>query len=496
MSISAPSIRALARRLLGRPADWRLSPPALRAPRPGLHWLGPLAVLASVLISWFAFRGAGGEDGSVAFGLFIGAASILLMAWSFILAVRIRVLEPLFGGLDRMYRVHRWAGALAIGAMFLHTRAEPEIEGGIRGASEGVADMATSLAGNAEMALYALVGLSVIRWFPYRWWRWTHKLLGIPFALASWHFVTAEKTYDNVSAWGVYFGGFMVAGLVAYLVRVVGRDMLRRGRRYRVEGAEVVGSSLDLRLAPVGRPLRFRAGQFAVLKVQRPGLREPHIFTIASAPEGGGLRFFIRRLGDWTGRLHDADLRGAEVRVEGPYGRFAPTGNGTPTVWVAGGVGITPFLAASADLPVAAEGRRPVLFYCVSRSEDAMALDVLERAQREGRLELHLLASREGRRFGRATLRERFGSDGLRGAHVAVCGPARLVASVERAARRLGARHVEREDFDIRQGVGPDLPGPDLRPLRGGSRAPAADGRRPEDPASARRWVPSGGRRS
>ncbi|MGI9539761.1 MAG: ferric reductase-like transmembrane domain-containing protein, partial [Miltoncostaeaceae bacterium] len=284
-----------------------MSLPTLRPPRPGLHWLGPLAVIASVAVSWFAFQGATGEDGSVAFGLFIGAASIVLMAWSFILAVRSRVLEPLFGGLDRMYRVHRWAGALAIGAMFLHTRAEPEIEGGIRGAGEGVADMATNLAGNAEIALYALVGLSVIRWIPYRWWRWTHKLLGIPFALASWHFLTAEKPYDNASAWGVFFGAFMIAGLVAYLGRVLVRDMLARGRRYRVESAEVVGSSLDLRLAPAGRPLRFAAGQFAVLKLQRRGLREPHIFTIASAPEDGELRFFIRRLGDWTGRLHDAE---------------------------------------------------------------------------------------------------------------------------------------------------------------------------------------------
>ncbi len=473
---SAPALRDLARRLVGRPADWRLGRPALRPPRPGLHWLGPLAVVASVAASWFAFRGAGGEGGGVAFGLFIGAASIVLMAWSFLLAVRIRLLEPLFGGLDRMYRVHRWAGALAIGAMFLHTRAEPEIQGGVPGASEGVADMATSLAGNAEIALYALVGLSVIRWIPYRWWRWTHKLLGIPFALASWHFFTAEKPYDNASGWGLYFGAFMVGGLIAYLARVVGRDMLARGRRYRVAAAEVSGSTLELHLEPCGRPLRFTAGQFAVLKLRRPGLREPHVFTIASAPEDGSLRFFIRRLGDWTARLHDAgDLVGADVRVEGPYGRFAPTGAGSPTVWIAGGVGVTPFLAAIRGLPVAPEGERPVLYHCVSRREDVMARDVLERAEREGRLELHVLASRSGRRFGSDTLRERFGRQGLRGAHVAVCGPSPLVAAAERAARRLGAPHVEREDFDFRQGLGPDLPGLEPWP-RPGPRAATARG--------------------
>ena len=135
-------------------------------------------------IAWPAFAGAKGEDGNVAFGLFVGAASITLMAWSFVLAVRPRILEPIFGGLDSMYRVHRWAGTLAVLAMFLHTRAEPEVVGGVRGASRSLADTAEELAGTGEIMLYALVAVSLLRWFPYRWWRWTHKLLGNPFAFA------------------------------------------------------------------------------------------------------------------------------------------------------------------------------------------------------------------------------------------------------------------------------------------------------------------------
>jgi peptidyl-tRNA hydrolase len=43
-----------------------------------------------------------------------------------------------------------------------------------------------------------------------------------------------------------------------------------------------------------------------------------------------------------------------------------------------------------------------------------------------------------------------------RDAHVAVCGPAALVALVRAAARDAGAARVESEDFDIRSGVGPD----------------------------------------
>lgn len=66
--------------------------------QPGLHWVGPLSIVGTVVVSWFAFEGARGKNGGVALGLWLGSASILLMAWSFLLAVRLSRLEPFFGG--------------------------------------------------------------------------------------------------------------------------------------------------------------------------------------------------------------------------------------------------------------------------------------------------------------------------------------------------------------------------------------------------------------
>ncbi|MEO0493848.1 MAG: ferredoxin reductase family protein [Actinomycetota bacterium] len=447
------------RRVLGRPSDWHLRRPSFHIGRPRLAWLGPIAVVVSTLVGWFAFQGAQGEEGgSVAFGLFIGAASIVLMAWSFVLAIRIRFLERFFGGLDSMYRVHRWAGSLAIVAMFLHTSAEPEIEGGIRGASESLADQAEGVAGFGEMMLYVLIGLSLLRWFPYRWWRLSHKLLGIPFAFASWHFFTAEKTYANGSPWGWYFGLIMLAGLAGWIWRSGVISALLPGHRYRVASAIVRDTTLDLELEPDGRPMTHEAGQFAVVKIQKKGLTEPHVFTIASPPDAGRLRFYIRDLGDWSAKLLGEDLVGSRVIVEGPYGRFDPYGNGDGhLVWVAGGVGITPFLSAIAALPAGVDVvDRPTLVYCVPREADATAIEALRQAEADGRIRLEVFASREGRRFTPARFSEVVG-DRLAGAHVAVCGPAGLVADVAETARRGGAHEIETEDFDIRSGFGPDM---------------------------------------
>jgi predicted ferric reductase len=466
----------LVRTMWGGRAAWRLVPPTLSLPRPSISWLGTVIVIASVGVSWFAFDSADGR-GSVAFGLFIGATAILLMSWSFLLAVRLPIAESLFGGLDRAYRVHRWAGALAVVAMFLHIRVEPDIRGGIRGASRSVADVAEELAGLAEIALYVLVSISIVRWVPYRWWRHSHKLLGVPYLFACFHFVTAEKPYANGSAWGWWFGAWMAIGTVAWLFRIVVRDALRPGTRCRVTSAVTTGTTLDLRLSPAdGRPLRHRPGQFAFVKLQVPGMREPHPFTIASPPGATELRFLVRALGDWSNRLQHTDgLVDQDVIVEGPYGRFRPLDGDGRQLWIAGGVGITPFLAAIGSLPAPEGAAPPTLAYCVRRRADAMALSELEAAAAEGRVRLSMHVSDEGTRLDPTQLAALVGASDLRGVDVSVCGPHALVAAVVHAARRLHARHVHTEDFDIRQGIGPDLSVPIDAQMRRRRRAPASD---------------------
>mgnify|MGYP006174966467 CR=1 FL=1 len=68
------------------------------------------------------------------------------------------------------------------------------------------------------------------------------------------------------------------------------------GHSYTVTSMENVGSVTTLELAPKRRSMPHRAGQFAFVKIQHPGLREPHAFTNASSPDSPSLRFVIREL--------------------------------------------------------------------------------------------------------------------------------------------------------------------------------------------------------
>ena len=208
----------------------------------------------TICIGWFAFPDTIG-DGNAAFALYIGSVSIMMMTWSNLLSTRVLPLEQIFGGVDRMYIWHRWLGALSVGAMWLHMETTDDIKG-IRGASRDVADAAEDLAETGSTLLYILVGISLLRWIPTRWWRFTHKLLILPYAFACWHFYTATKPYANDSFWGNWFTGFMFLGIAAYLYRVVWRDMLHKGKIHRVSNIEHSGNVITFELEPLGTPLK------------------------------------------------------------------------------------------------------------------------------------------------------------------------------------------------------------------------------------------------
>ena len=99
----------------------------------------------------------------------------------------------------------------------------------------------------------------------------------------------------------------------------------------------------------------------------------------------------------------------------------------------------------------------PELMFATPSRSDSPELELLESAASSGRVRLATFVADEGERFDAQALTERFGPEGLAGVKVAVCGPAGLVRDAVRAARSLGATEIETEDFDMRQGFGPDL---------------------------------------
>lgn len=393
---------------------------------------------------------------SNAVSIAIGASAIVAMSLAFLLAARPRFLEPAFGGLDRMYRMHKWLGISALVLMIGHQLIEPHFKRWTPETSLG--EFASEL---GEFAFYGFIGLILVSWIkrlpasrieiPYPLWRLSHRLTGILFALVAFHQLFTNKPIGLGTPLGMYLNTFCVLGLVAYAYTELVAGQLRR-RTYAVREINKRGNTTEVVLAAQGRPMRWQPGQFVFVSAPEANLAEPHPFTIASAPQADGtLRLAIKGLGDWTSRLPDTLRRNMPISVEGPYGRFDFRKGRDRQIWLAGGIGVTPFLAWAESL-TGSEPRHIHLVYCLTTPDEVIGLDVLERAAaRNARFTYDVvISSRDGRLTARRLTE--LSPFLIKDADMYYCGPDGLRQAMERDLAAMGQspRNVHYELFELR----------------------------------------------
>ena len=98
-------------------------------------------------------------------------------------------------------------------------------------------------------------------------------------------------------------------------------------------------------MRPIGRHMDFVPGQFAMVYIEAKDGWHRHPFTIASAPHEDVVRVTVKALGDYTSRLQELIEPGMPAVIGGPHGRFSHWKGTDRQVWIAGGVGVAPFLS-------------------------------------------------------------------------------------------------------------------------------------------------------
>lgn len=137
------------------------------------------------------------------------------------------------------------------------------------------------------------------------------------------------------------------------------------------------------------RPSGFRhqAGQSMLVKLVEPPESDTEgdarTFTIASAPHEPELMIATRMRDTAFKRVLKGAPIGTPVRIDGPGGEMVlHEDTARPAVFLAGGIGITPFLAMARDAAHRGLPHRLILFYSNRRSEDAAFLSELQRMER------------------------------------------------------------------------------------------------------------------
>jgi len=291
-----------------------------------------------------------------------------------LLVARIKPIERFLAGLDRVYKFHEHLALLTLALLWIHGLLMASVFVGW-GAPEGlgwkVVLGATTLGGmTAGITITFRAPISREAFI------WVQRTLGAMFGLGSIHAIVIPGALGVAPVVKIYLITLACLGGSGYIYRsVVGRALPRR--RYRVEDVKRLDDSVAaITLSPRGRRLRYRAGQFAFLTIDGGNVsREPHPYSIASAPADRNLRFLVKALGDYTTRLQELQP-GARARVEGPYGWFWHRGvDNDRQIWIGGGVGIAPFLGMAKTVDLSRIGVD--LYYCTEGPEHAHLIEEL-----------------------------------------------------------------------------------------------------------------------
>lgn len=392
-----------------------------------------------------------------------GLLSIGMMSVAMFLATRPAWLEAPLGGMDRIYRTHKWAGILAVGFAAVHWLVEMSddilkaaLGRGSRlpkekyaGFLEILRDLAEDI---GEWAIYAvLVMLAITLWkkFPYRTWRILHRAMPVLYLMLAFHAALLAPPAYWVQPAGALLAALLAAGCygaIRSLLGGIGRAREVAGRVAAIEhpgnGVTTVRCELDHRWRG------HRPGQFVFVTFDES--EGAHPFTIASSDRGDrSISLEIKALGDYTRSLAGRLQPGQAVRVEGPYGRFdvARHNPRARQIWIAGGIGVTPFLAWLESMQ-GTPGSVPAadLHYCTrDRDGDAFVSRLQALCAGLPGISLHVHGARQGATLQAAALAV------STNAEIWFCGPRGLAESLRAGLRAMGQRPCfHQEAFEMR----------------------------------------------
>lgn len=162
----------------------------------------------------------------------------------------------------------------------------------------------------------------------------------------------------------------------SHVTRLIGREPIAEG---------TMAFQLE---KPTG--FNFRAGQAFDVVLPDPPAGDAqsarHAFSIVSAPFQQQLTFATRMRGSAFKRALRALPIGSPVGLQGPFGSLVLHNNRTrAAVFLAGGIGITPFMSILRQAANDQLRQRILLLYANRRPEDAAFLDELQQMERQNR---------------------------------------------------------------------------------------------------------------
>jgi predicted ferric reductase len=384
-------------------------------------------------------------------------SGLVLFAVDVLLSTRIPLLDHLFGGLDKVYHIHHYTGLLAFILLVLHPifLAARLLTISVTASLIfflPVWDIGIDI---GKLSLILMAGVLLITLYirlKYQTSKRIHQLFGIPFFLGGAHALLSGSVIAAIPILQIYLLGLVGITMASWIhTTILGNPLISKGIYQVSEVKRVHPEITEISLTPLKNPIEFIPGQYILIRFNQQGLEEPHPFSLTSSNTQPTIGIAVKALGDFTSGLTQLKPH-VTATVEGPYGGFSHLHTHSKhQIWIAGGIGITPFLSMARTLRDTKDTTYQVdLYYSCKKKEEAVFMDELQSIATDlPTLKIFcILTGDEGYLTGERIAQT---SQGLDDKDVLICGPKPMMDSLRKQFKEFGvpSDRIHSEEFKL-----------------------------------------------
>jgi len=420
-----------------------------------------IVVILSVIpvVIWFfvapiASRFADLNSITTSLGQILGLVGISLFSINLILAGRFKLLDKHFKGLDKVYSNHHKIGAIAFSLLLFHPLllVIKYVAISTREAAMFFVPFTNMPVTWGIISLFIMIILIIFTFyinFRYHIWKISHKFMVLAFFFAVLHsfFITSDVSRNNLLRY--YILALAFTGLLIIIRKAFFDYFANNKLKYKIKNVRQFDRDiLEVEMEAISKKMIFTPGQFAFFNFLSKNVSsESHPFSISSSNSDDNLKITIKNLGDFTSILKNMKPNDG-VLIDGPYGSFSYKNvSNKNQIWVAGGIGITPFYSMAQSL----ESEYHVdLYYSVKEDKEAVYLKKLQDLERKNPNLKFILWNTSKRGHINGGLISSL-SEGLTSEDIFLCGPSLFMESLKEQFVGLGVdiKKIHYENFSL-----------------------------------------------
>jgi predicted ferric reductase len=390
-------------------------------------------------------------------GQIFGLAGLTLMSLNFVLSIDAKWLEKVFLGLNDVYKNHGLFGKMGFVMLMLHpllllNKFTELTFGGITGFLLPGKEWDINFGIFALWLMAVLIILTLYLRPKYHIWKNTHKFMGLALILAGFHVWLIPATVSYYKPLRYYMLAVLAAGVTAFVYKTLLGWLLQPKHILTVSDVKKMNEQVtEISLTPQ-KSFTYQAGQFLIISFLDKAIgKESHPFSIVSAPDEDVIRLAVKNLGDYTSKIQQLKT-GVRVKARGPFGIFNyKIADSKKQIWIAGGIGITPFVSMAEDLSKTGKNYEIDLFYAVNKMEDAVYLERLKEIamQIPDKFRVFTMVNTIGESLSADSVILK--TDGFEGKRFFLCGPPGMMQAVQAGLKQLGVakNYIKSEEFSL-----------------------------------------------